>query len=176
MSTCAAFIAAVDQLCVGDWSLDSAPGKGAARYGQPIRANSKHSFLHSMRHFLSMSSCGAGGVCSSGHGITWPCPVPSRFRCWSTMTSSPGKAESRVSTTTWVIPIAPTPLLEYLRAPHGLHRLRLQPAQGQCAGGRPWSARRRSAGIWYLEEVPLTADGFIRKPEGVPARDGRTAR
>jgi hypothetical protein len=41
MSTCADFIAAVDQLHVGDWSLDSAPSNGAACYGQLIRTNSK---------------------------------------------------------------------------------------------------------------------------------------
>ncbi len=41
-------------------------------------------------------------------------------------------------------------------------------AQGQALESKA-SIRR------YLEEVPLTADGFIRKPEGVPALDGRTA-
>lgn len=52
MSTCADFIAAVDQLRVGDWSLDSAPPIGVTRYGQPIRTNSKHNFLHCMRRFF----------------------------------------------------------------------------------------------------------------------------
>ncbi len=101
------------------------------------------------------------------------------------MMSSPGKAESRVSTT-WVIPIAPTPFWSTC-----VHRMACigcdfnlpkTSAQGPTLESKA-SIRR------YLEEVPLTADerpvvecdqekieGFIRKPEGVPARDGRTAR
>ncbi|MEP4548463.1 MAG: tyrosine-type recombinase/integrase [Saccharospirillum sp.] len=52
MSTCAAFIAAVDRMTVGEWALQSAKGTQLKGLGQPIAANSKRSFLHAMRRFF----------------------------------------------------------------------------------------------------------------------------
>lgn len=52
MSTCADFIAAVDRMYVGEWTLDSAPHRIPPRKGKPIAANSKRGFLHAMRRFF----------------------------------------------------------------------------------------------------------------------------
>lgn len=51
-STCAAFLAAVDRMTVGQWLLASAPLRKVKNHGQPIAANSKRSFLHAMRRFF----------------------------------------------------------------------------------------------------------------------------
>ncbi|WP_395398158.1 tyrosine-type recombinase/integrase [Novosphingobium sp. BL-8A] len=51
-STCAIFLAAVDRMTVGEWSLDSAPQRRAKTHGMPIAANSKRTFLHAMRRFF----------------------------------------------------------------------------------------------------------------------------
>lgn len=53
MSTCAAFIAAIDRMTVGEWALESAKGTQLKGLGQPIAANSKRNFLHAMRRFFS---------------------------------------------------------------------------------------------------------------------------
>ncbi|WP_448126637.1 tyrosine-type recombinase/integrase [Salinicola sp. NYA28a] len=53
MSTCAAFIAAVDRMTVGEWALKSAKGTNFKGLGQPIAANSKRSFLHALRRFFT---------------------------------------------------------------------------------------------------------------------------
>ncbi|AZE48318.1 Mobile element protein [Pseudomonas chlororaphis] len=52
MSTCADFIAAVDRMVIGEWSLESAPAKRLPGQGLPIAANSKKCFLHAMRRFF----------------------------------------------------------------------------------------------------------------------------
>lgn len=52
MKTCAALIAAVDRLTVGEWTLESSKGTQFARLGQPIAPNSKRNFLHSIRRFF----------------------------------------------------------------------------------------------------------------------------
>lgn len=52
MSTCAAFIAALDRMKVGDWALESARGTKYKGLGQPIAPNSKRGFLHAMRRFF----------------------------------------------------------------------------------------------------------------------------
>ncbi|EMB2610098.1 integrase [Pseudomonas aeruginosa] len=53
MSTCAAFIAAVDRMTVGEWALESAKGTQLKGLGQPIAANSKRGFLHALRRFFT---------------------------------------------------------------------------------------------------------------------------
>ena len=53
MSTCAAFIAAVDRMRVGEWALESAKGTLLKGLGQPIAANSKRGFLHALRRFFT---------------------------------------------------------------------------------------------------------------------------
>lgn len=53
ISTCAAFIAAVDRMTVGEWALESAKGTQLKGLGQPIAANSKRSFLHALRRFFT---------------------------------------------------------------------------------------------------------------------------
>lgn len=53
MSTCAAFIAAVDRMTVGEWALESAKGTHFKGLGQPIAPNSKRGFLHALRRFFS---------------------------------------------------------------------------------------------------------------------------
>ncbi|WP_202907045.1 tyrosine-type recombinase/integrase [Sphingobium yanoikuyae] len=50
--TCAAFIATLDRMTVGQWLLESAPPRKAKTHGQPIAANSKRCFLHAMRRFF----------------------------------------------------------------------------------------------------------------------------
>ncbi|UVJ45944.1 integrase [Pseudomonas sp. LS1212] len=62
MSTCAAFIAAVDRMTVGEWALESARHTKFKGLGQPIAPNSKRGFLHAVRRFLSILSYGAGDV------------------------------------------------------------------------------------------------------------------
>lgn len=52
MSTCAAYIAAVDRMTVGEWALESARGTKFKGLGQPIAPNSKRSFLHAVRRFF----------------------------------------------------------------------------------------------------------------------------
>ena len=52
MTTCAAFIAAVDRMTVGEWALESAKGTQFKGLGQPIAANSKRGFLHAIRRFF----------------------------------------------------------------------------------------------------------------------------
>ncbi len=52
MSTCAAFIAAVDRMLVGEWALESARDTKLKGLGQPIAPNSKRSFLHALRRFF----------------------------------------------------------------------------------------------------------------------------
>ncbi|MBP4033466.1 hypothetical protein [Aeromonas sp. PrichA-15] len=53
MSTCAALIAAVDRMTVGEWALESAKGTQLKGLGQPIAANSKRAFLHALRRFFT---------------------------------------------------------------------------------------------------------------------------
>ena len=53
MSTCAAFIAAIDRMTVGEWTLGSAKGTLFKGLGQPIAANSKRGFLHALRRFFT---------------------------------------------------------------------------------------------------------------------------
>jgi integrase len=50
--TCAAFLAAVDRMTVGEWRLKSAPLHETKRRGAQIAANSKRTFLHAMRRFF----------------------------------------------------------------------------------------------------------------------------
>lgn len=50
--TCAAFLAAVDRMTVGEWRLKSAPLRETKRRGAQIAANSKRTFLHAMRRFF----------------------------------------------------------------------------------------------------------------------------
>ena len=52
MSTCADFIAAVNKMTVGEWTLKSAQARRPKGFGQPIAPNSKHGFLHAMRRFF----------------------------------------------------------------------------------------------------------------------------
>lgn len=49
---CADFLAAVNGMTVGQWELASAGSRNRTRYGIPIAANSKHTFLHALRKFL----------------------------------------------------------------------------------------------------------------------------
>ena len=49
---CADFLAAVNAMTVGQWELASAGSRNRTRYGIPIAANSKHTFLHALRKFL----------------------------------------------------------------------------------------------------------------------------
>jgi integrase len=49
---CADFLAAVNAMTVGQWELASAGSRNRTRYGTPIAANSKHTFLHALRKFL----------------------------------------------------------------------------------------------------------------------------
>jgi hypothetical protein len=49
---CADFLAAVNAMTVGQWELASAGSRNRTRYGTPIAANSKHSFLHALRKFF----------------------------------------------------------------------------------------------------------------------------
>ena len=49
---CADFLAAVNGMTVGQWELASASSRNRTRYGTPIAANSKHSFLHALRKFF----------------------------------------------------------------------------------------------------------------------------
>lgn len=51
-STCAAFLAAVDRMTVGEWLLASSPPAKVRKHGMPIAANSKRGFLHAMRRFF----------------------------------------------------------------------------------------------------------------------------
>lgn len=52
LSTCAAFIAAVDRMTVGEWTLESGRGTKLNRLGLPIAPNSKGGFLHAVRRFF----------------------------------------------------------------------------------------------------------------------------
>jgi len=52
MTTCAAFIAAVDRMTVGEWALESARNTQFRGRGQPIAPNSKRAFLHAVRRFF----------------------------------------------------------------------------------------------------------------------------
>lgn len=52
LTTCAAFIAAVDRMTVGEWALDSAQKTKFRGLGQPIAPNSKRGFLHAARRFF----------------------------------------------------------------------------------------------------------------------------
>lgn len=52
LSSCAAFIAAVDRMTVGEWALESARGTKLKGLGQPIAPNSKRGFLHALRRFF----------------------------------------------------------------------------------------------------------------------------
>ena len=52
-STCAAFLAAVDRMTVGEWLLASSPPRKVRNHGTPIAANSKRAFLHAMRRFFT---------------------------------------------------------------------------------------------------------------------------
>ncbi|GGM32052.1 hypothetical protein GCM10009425_48260 [Pseudomonas asuensis] len=52
LSTCSAFIAAVDRMTVGEWTLASARHTKLHGLGQPIAANSKRTFLHALRRFF----------------------------------------------------------------------------------------------------------------------------
>lgn len=51
-STCAALIAAIDRMTVGEWALESAVGTKLKGLGQPIAPNSKRGFLHALRRFF----------------------------------------------------------------------------------------------------------------------------
>ncbi|KOP52584.1 tyrosine-type recombinase/integrase [Pseudomonas coronafaciens] len=51
-STCAAVIAAIDRMTVGEWALESALGTKLKGLGQPIAPNSKRAFLHALRRFF----------------------------------------------------------------------------------------------------------------------------
>jgi len=52
VTTCAEFVAAVDRMTVGEWSLQSAVGTKFKNRGNPIAANSKRSILHSLRRLF----------------------------------------------------------------------------------------------------------------------------
>ncbi|QHD05016.1 tyrosine-type recombinase/integrase [Pseudomonas sp. R76] len=52
LSTCAAFIAAVDRMTVGEWALASGRGTKLKRLGLPIAPNSKGGFLQAVRRFF----------------------------------------------------------------------------------------------------------------------------
>lgn len=52
MSTCAAFIAAVDRMTVGEWALESSQHTKLKGLGLPIAPNSKRHFLHAIRRFF----------------------------------------------------------------------------------------------------------------------------
>lgn len=84
MSTCAALIAAVDRMKVGEWSLESAKGTQFKGLGQPIAANSKRSFLHALRRFFTDFELWGWGRLKFSPDITWPRHGPWRLARVST--------------------------------------------------------------------------------------------
>lgn len=61
-STCAALIAEIDQMTVGEWALESALGTKLKGLGQPMHRTQSERFCMPYAAFSSTLNCGAGDV------------------------------------------------------------------------------------------------------------------
>ena len=77
ISICADFIAALARLNVDELSRASSPRRPVSSRGdQPMKSNSRASFLYALRRFSSTMNSGAGDGCNSAPIAIWPRPTP----------------------------------------------------------------------------------------------------